>query len=77
MARYIEIIEKCTEARFRDKYLCMGLTYWGDGTEAGVSIRRIDKETFRLMLNNRDGWIQSKRIVDGVEVPFVIRMVER
>ncbi|MBX2952314.1 MAG: hypothetical protein KF870_07400 [Leadbetterella sp.] len=76
MARYIEIIEKCTEARFMDEYLYLNITYRGEGTEAGVSRRRIDKETFRVMLNNRDGWMQNKRIVNGIEVPFVIRMVE-
>lgn len=77
MARYIEIIEKCIEPRYLDEYWFIDMTYLGEGTEALVSRTRIDAKTFRKMLGNRDGWMQNKRMINGVEVPFVIRMVEQ
>ncbi len=77
MARFIEIIEKCMEPRFRDEYRYISMTYRDEGTEAGVTSFRIDGKSFSKMLNNRDGWLQCKRTVNGIEVPFVIRMVER
>lgn len=65
------------EPRYEGEYYFINATLPKEGTRAEAGISRIDAETFRKVLGNRDGWMQGKRAVKGVEVPFVIRMVEQ
>lgn len=75
MGQRIEIIEKCTETRFRDSYRFIVLSLYGDA-KAGYKTMYIDAKEFKEILKHRGDWVQSKKTVNGVEIPYVFRMNE-
>ncbi len=75
MITRVEIIEKLPQAKYNGEYLYTTFTLKSEHTEVGRM--RINKQRFKEMLGNRDGWLQGQYLNRaGISVPYVIRRVE-
>jgi hypothetical protein len=75
MRTRVEIIEILPQAKYNGEYLYTTFTL--NQAQAEVGRMRINKQRFKEMLGNREGWLQGQYLNQaGIEVPYVIRRVE-